>query len=316
MTALVGNASSREKMESWPAGRPVDSRPGSSTSVAKPTVSVVIPALNESKNLDWVAANMPSGVHEIILVDGHSTDGTPDVARSLWPDVRVMSQTRRGKGNALACGFFAATSDIIVMLDADGSMDPGEIPNFIAALCEGAEYAKGSRFTDGGGSSDITTVRTFGNRVFNTLTNVLHGSTFSDLCYGYNAFWRNILPALRLDPGTQDESDQYSWGDGFEIETLMNIRAHRAGLRIREVPSYEWARRHGRSNLNARTDGLRVLRTIALEWARAPKSVVLDYSAEGPLRDTSDGAAVQVLPTAARRQRHVAVSALRYETRA
>ena len=231
-----------------------------------PSVSVVIPAMNEARNLPWLAERMPRHVAEIILVDGRSVDDTVEVARRLWPDVRVVAQTRRGKGNALACGFHAATGDIVVMIDADGSMDPGEIPYFVAALRAGADYAKGSRFTVGGGSSDITRVRALGNRALNGLTNHLHGTRYSDLCYGYNAFWRRVLPVLDLDAGLPGSvSTDRLWGDGFEVETLINIRVHAAGLTIAEVASFETQRLHGVSNLNAVTDGLRVLRTIEVE---------------------------------------------------
>ena len=100
-------------------------------------------------------------------------------------------QTRRGKGNALACGFDAATGDVIAMVDADGSADPGEIPAFVrGALC-GADFAKGTRFAAGGGSSDITRLRKLGNRGLTPLFNLCYGARYSDLCYGYNVFWRS-----------------------------------------------------------------------------------------------------------------------------
>jgi glycosyltransferase involved in cell wall biosynthesis len=222
--------------------------------------------MNEARNLPWLAERMPRGITEILLVDGRSVDDTVAVARSLWPDVRVVQQTRRGKGNALACGFEAAAGEIIVMIDADGSMDPGEIPYFVAALTGGADFAKGSRFIDGGGSSDITRFRAAGNHLLNGLTRLVHKTGYTDLCYGYNAFWSRILPVLDLDAGRhQEETGGIRWGDGFEVETLINIRVHLAGLMISEVPSYETPRLHGASNLNAISDGCRVLRTIARE---------------------------------------------------
>jgi len=234
---------------------------------AGPRVSVVIPALNEARNLPYVFDRLPEDVFEVVLVDGDSTDGTVEVARRLRPDVRVVRQTRRGKGNALACGFAACRGDIIVMIDADGSTDPREIPAFVAALQAGADYAKGSRFIDGGGSTDITRIRRAGNFGLNLLTNALNGTRFSDLCYGYNAFWRHCLPALDLESGPA-AGGGLQWGDGFEIETIINVRVARAGLRMTEVPSFERPRLHGESNLNAVRDGLRVLRTIARERLR------------------------------------------------
>jgi len=232
--------------------------------MALPSVSVVIPALNEARNIPHVLARIPLDVHEIVLVDGFSVDDTVSVARHLRPDIRVVLQTRRGKGNALACGFAAATGDIVAMVDADGSADPGEIPRFVNALLNGADFAKGTRFVEGGGSSDITRLRGSGNRLLTAFFNAYYGRRYSDLCYGFNAFWRRHVPILGLDATSPLPSgrDRRIWGDGFEIETLIHVRAAVAGLIVAEVPSFEHRRIHGASNLNAFRDGLRVLRTI------------------------------------------------------
>jgi glycosyltransferase involved in cell wall biosynthesis len=233
----------------------------------RPRVSVVVPTYNEAKNLPHVFSLLPE-VHEVIVVDGRSTDGTIDVALALRPDVKVVRQTRKGKGNALACGFEAVTGDIIVMLDADGSADPREIPRYVAALVGGADFAKGTRFALGGGSSDITRVRRIGNWFLNAIVNVLFGTRYTDLCYGYNAFWVHCLDVLGLESG--DQKDAMHWGDGFEIETVINTRIAKAGLDIREVKSYEFDRIHGVSNLNAISDGLRVLKAIMIERVTRP----------------------------------------------
>jgi glycosyltransferase involved in cell wall biosynthesis len=225
-------------------------------------VSVVIPALNEARNLEHVFARIPGDVNEVILVDGHSVDGTVAEARRLRPDVTVITQNRRGKGNALACGFAACRSDIIVMIDADGSTDPSEIPMFVSALTTGADFAKGSRFVAGGESHDITWIRKAGNKFLNGLVNLLFRTRYTDLCYGYNAFWRCVLPSFGLQIG---EPGDPVWGDGFEIETLINVRVARSGATITEVASTEHARIHGDSNLNTWRDGFRVLRTISRE---------------------------------------------------
>jgi glycosyltransferase involved in cell wall biosynthesis len=216
-------------------------------------VSVVVAAMNEAENLPYVFDRLPEGLHEVILVDGHSVDETVAVARRLRPDVRIVAQTGRGKGNALADGFAMCTGDIIVALDADGSTDAAEIPRFVAALCNGADFVKGSRFAQGGASTDITPARSLGNRALNAFVNALYGTHYTDLCYGYNAFWARCLPYMRVDC------------DGFEVETLINVRIAKAGLVVHEVPSYEHARLHGSSNLHAVRDGSRVLRTILLE---------------------------------------------------
>ncbi len=216
-------------------------------------VSVVIAAMNEAKNLPHVFARLPEGLHEVILVDGHSVDDTVAVARSLRPSTRIVTQTGRGKGNALADGFAVCTGDIVVALDADGSTDAAEIPRFVAALCNGADFVKGSRFAQGGSSTDITPARSLGNHALNAVVNALYGTHYTDLCYGYNAFWARCLPYMRVDC------------DGFEVETLINVRIAKAGLVVHEVPSDEHPRINGDSNLHAVRDGYRVLRTIVRE---------------------------------------------------
>ena len=244
-----------------------------SSNLPWPRISVVVPTLNEAKNLPHVFSRLPADLHEVIVVDGHSVDGTTAVARRLRPDVRVVQQTRRGKGNALACGFEAATGDIIAMIDADGSADPGEIPRFVQALLSGADFAKGTRFALGGGSADITRLRALGNRMLGSLVNLSHGTHYSDLCYGFNVFWQKHVPVLGLDTTSPPSrsGDGRLWGDGFEIETLIHLRVAAHGLRVAEVPSFEHPRIYGVSNLDAFSDGVRVLTTILVERrARSP----------------------------------------------
>jgi glycosyltransferase involved in cell wall biosynthesis len=234
--------------------------------VTQPKVTVVIPALNEARNLPHVLARLPEWLHEVIIVDGHSVDNTLAIACQLRPDARVFTQNRCGKGNALACGFAAATGDIIVMIDADGSADPAEIPRFVNALLDGADFAKGTRFSAGGGSSDITRLRRLGNKLLSSLVNLLCHTHYSDLCYGFNAFWRQHLPALGLDAEAEAPASSIKlWGDGFEVEALINIRIASAGLIVMEVASYEYRRIHGASNLDSLRDGIRVLIAIIYE---------------------------------------------------
>jgi Glycosyl transferase family 2 len=219
------------------------------------TVSVIIPARNEAPNLPHVFASIPEWVDEVILVDGHSTDETVAVARRLWPQLRILPQVGYGKGDALVAGFAASTGDIIVTMDADGSTDGAEILRFVAALAAGADFAKGSRFASAGGTGDITAVRRYGNRILSMLVNRLFGTQYTDLCYGFNAFWAEHIHTLGLDC------------DGFEVETLMNIRAAQAGLRVQEIPSFEHPRVYGSSNLRIALDGWRIGKVIVREWA-------------------------------------------------
>ena len=235
-----------------------------------PTVSVVIPTLNEAENLPYVLPRIPDWIDEIIIVDGRSTDNTIEVAQNICPQARIVREERPGKGVALRTGFEAAASDIIVMLDADGSTNPYEIPAFVGALMAGMDYAKGTRFAQGGGTWDMPLIRRLANLGFIILVKTFFGGGFTDLCYGYNAFWTRCLSQLDLDT------------EGFEIETTMNIHALRNNLKIMEVPSFEAPRLHGKAKLRATPDGWRVVRTIIEEGMirRWPRRVGKRTSAE------------------------------------
>jgi glycosyltransferase involved in cell wall biosynthesis len=235
-----------------------EARPYGNIPIGSSRVSVVIPTLNEERNIGWVLEHLPATVDEVILVDGRSTDRTVEVAQAIRPDIVIVREKTPGKGAALRAAFAAATGDVIVMLDADCSMDPAEIPAFVAAIEAGADVAKGSRFLDGGGTVDISALRQLGNGALLRMTNILYRARFSELCYGYMAFRRSSLMGLGLR------------STGFEIETEIVVRALRAGLRITEVPSFEAERRFGNSNLRTFRDGWRVARTVLRErFARA-----------------------------------------------
>lgn len=215
-----------------------------------PRITVVIPALNEARNIEWVLRRLPASVGQVIVVDGRSTDDTIEVALQVRPDIDIVKEMTPGKGAALRAGFGVSTGEYIVMLDADGSMDPTEIDRYVDLLESGYDLVKGSRFVPGGCSTDITRLRRVGNSFLSGAVNLLYGTEFTDLCYGFLAFSRDRLHRLSLA------------ADGFEIETEIVVNAVRAGLSIGEVPSVESPRRSGESNLRTFRDGQRVLRTL------------------------------------------------------
>jgi glycosyltransferase involved in cell wall biosynthesis len=229
------------------AGRPT------ADATERDRVTVVVPARNEARNLPWVLQQIPAGIDEVLLIDGDSTDATAQIAGHYLPTARVIPQAGPGKGSALRTGFRHATGDIIVTIDADGSMSPQEIPHYVHFLENGYDFVKGSRFVGGGGSLDLSRTRRLGNHALMRLVSRLYGYRLTDLCYGFCAFRRCFLDHLDLR------------ATGFEIEAEMTVRALLAGLRIAEVPSFELPRRSGRSNLNAVRDGRRVLRTVLRE---------------------------------------------------
>jgi glycosyltransferase involved in cell wall biosynthesis len=223
-------------------------------SVRRVTVTVVVPARNEAPNLPALFASLPP-VHEVILVDGNSVDGTVETAQRLLPGIRVITQRGKGKGAAMVEGLDAATGDITVFIDADGSNRPSEVESFVLALVNGADLAKGSRFLQSAGSVDITGIRRLGNASIRTFVNRMYGTRFTDLAYGYNAIWTRHRDVLALDCA------------GFEVETLLHVRAARAGLAIQEVPSFEGRRHIGASNLHAVRDGFRIATLLVRELA-------------------------------------------------
>jgi glycosyltransferase involved in cell wall biosynthesis len=244
-------------------------------------ISVVIPAFNEADNLRWLLPQLAIP-HEVIVVDGESTDGTDEVVQELCPRATLIRQPPRGKGAALRAGFAAATGDIIVMIDADGSMDPLEIDSFVALIARGFDIVKGSRNSCGGGSQDLTFIRRMGNRLFVRLANALYRTGWSDLCYGYIAFRRSALDQLRLH------------ADGFEIETEICVHAVTAKLAVAEVPSYELNRRSGVSNLHPLRDGWRVLKVLLRNRLRQRREftrwiTVSEISAEHAVLEAADG---------------------------
>ncbi|MDO4761903.1 MAG: glycosyltransferase family 2 protein [Corynebacterium sp.] len=230
----------------------------------QPKVTIVIPSMDETDNLTFLLPQL-NPHYEVIIVEGKNYKRTLHTAQQLRPNTHVITHPRPGKGNALITGWTHATGDYIIMLDADGSADPNEIPTFITPLTQGADMAKGTRYKPTGGSADLTHIRSLGNRALTLLTNILFNQRFTDLCYGYNAFRTDILNKLNL-PTPNGNTHNYQWGDGFEIETLFICRAATAQLTITEVPSFEHHRVHGRSNLHAWHDGKKVLRTILTEF--------------------------------------------------
>jgi glycosyltransferase involved in cell wall biosynthesis len=218
-----------------------------------PSISLVIPALNEADGLIHLLPRVPRLVSELIVVDGGSTDGTVRIVREIRPDATVLRQSGKGKGDALKCGIAEARGEIIVTMDADGSMNPEDIPRFVASLLAGHDFVKGSRMLAGGGSADFTRLRRAGNSALTRVGNIIFGSSYTDITFGFNAYWRPTIMHLG------------ELADGFEFEIQAALRAASVGMRTAEVATHEPARVGGVSKLNPLTDGLAILRIILCE---------------------------------------------------
>jgi len=219
-------------------------------------VTVIVPTLNEEKTIAEVIWELNHlGYHNILIVDGNSRDRTVEIAKEFGANVLV--QNGRGKGAALRQAFNhdGLDGNVIVLIDADGSMNPKEIPALIKALDSGADLAKASRFTQYGYSEDMNLFRRIGNHFFILLVNLFWSTNYTDLCYGFGVFRKGAVK--KLYPHLKSKN--------FEIETEIFIKAKKLGLKVVEAPSIEFRRRHGKSNLNAIVDGSRILRTIFRE---------------------------------------------------
>jgi glycosyltransferase involved in cell wall biosynthesis len=219
----------------------------------QPKLSAIICALNEADNLPHVLPKIPKWVDEVILVDGYSNDNTVEVAKALYPDIKVVHQPGKGKGDALRCGLKHASGDIIVTLDADGATNPEDMPKFIRPLLNGHDFAKGSRFALGL-PRNKPWHRIFGNWVIATTFNLLFVSRYTDLCSGYNAFWRKKLEDIDL------------WSDdGFENEPLINAKVKKKGLKVIEVGYREGGRLNGEVKERSWRQGPKAIKSILRE---------------------------------------------------
>lgn len=216
-------------------------------------IGAIIPTLNEEKTISSVINRTLFHADKVFIIDGRSSDNTVEMAKESAS--RIITQNGSGKGSALKEAFNYIDSEIVIILDGDGSMRPEEIPFFLKEIYSGADIVKGSRFIDGGGSEDISLLRRFGNTLFVILVNTIWGSSFTDLCYGFMAFRKDAIKKLR----------PILCSKGFEIETEILIKANKLDLKIVEVPSLELKRKFGKSKLNTFRDGFKILLVILRE---------------------------------------------------
>jgi len=220
-------------------------------------ISLIIPTMNEEGAIGRVLKEIPKNIiNEIIVIDGHSTDNTAKEAKAEFRPRKdkFILQKKKGFGSALQQAFKQTRGDVIVILNADGSQNPKDIPALLKKIKEGYTYIMASRYSKGGRSDDDTIIRFIGNRTLTFLTNLLHKTNVTDSLYFFTAITRKDLKKLHLVC------------PGFEFCIEMLIKAHKAGLKFAEVPVVERARFAGKSKVNAFSAGWKILLVILQKY--------------------------------------------------
>ncbi len=206
-------------------------------SAVLPPFTVVIPTFNEAESLLPILHVVRQMADEVLVVDGHSTDGTEQVATAAG--ATVLRDNGMGKGAAVRQGLLAARNEIVVLMDADGSHDPTEIPGLIGPIVRNeADHVSGSRMIGGSDELHATvkqSVRLFGSQVITLFINYSQGVRMTDCQNGFRAIRRSVA----LDLGLTE--------DIHTIEQEMIIKTIRCGYRLREMPSHEFPRANGES---------------------------------------------------------------------
>ena len=253
--------------------RPAPARIEPAAEGLDPLVSVVIPCLDEAAGISACVARaretlVTAGLSgEVIVVDNGSTDGSPEHA--IAAGATVVSEPRRGYGRAYRSGFEVARGDYVVMGDADGSYDFGELVRFVEALEQGADFVIGTRLRGRIHPGAMSWLHRYvGNPVLNGLLNALYGAGVSDSHCGMRAFRRSHLTELRLS------------STGMELASEQVIRSVQLGLEIRELP-IDYRPRIGRSKLSPVADGLRHVRLLVGRALRATRRPLPESAASG-----------------------------------
>lgn len=210
-------------------------------------VTLFIPTLNEAEGMRQIMPRVKrEWVDQILVVDGHSTDGTADYARSLGYD--VVLQRRRGIRHAMIEGFEHVKGEYVITFSPDGNSVPELIPELIAKIREGYDLVIASRYLGAAHSEDDDVVTRFGNWLFTTLVNLLFGGHYTDAFVIYRIYRTDLLWELELD------RDSRYWPERLlntvvGLELLLSVRAAKRKLRIAEIPGDEPPRLAGERKL-------------------------------------------------------------------
>lgn len=243
------------------------------------SLSVIIPAMNEEDTIGQLLTDLNAIIPtlsgwdvEVIVVDDRCTDKTASIAQSMGAKV-VRNQLPAGKGTALRTGFAAATGEFLVMMDADYSHRPEDLPVFLEAIQNGVGLIIGSRVF--GGSEEYTHIRALGNVFLSASFGLCCGRYLSDALNGFKLFRRDVFTSFTYT------------SRAFEIEIELIANALRKGYRVVEVVSHERARAGGEMKSRVIRHGTRFLLRIFWEGLRGVK----------PIAQTKTGAVLEAAPS-------------------
>ena len=217
---------------------------GASSNALLRGITAIIPARNEERCIGEIIERTKPFCDEIVVVDGHSKDRTAEIANGFGEGVRVVKDNRKGKGDAVRVGAFAARYETIVYLDADGSHDPKDIPALVEPIKKGeADLVIGSRGR--GGSDELhgdveKLLRMIGSDVILIGINLRWKQSLTDSQNGFRAIRTEVMRSL-------DTRENIT-----TIEQEMTMKALKKGFRVAETPTHEYARKYGESTIKLR----------------------------------------------------------------
>lgn len=211
-------------------------------------VTLLVPTLNEIDGMKTVMPHIkPEWVDQVLIVDGQSKDGTAEYARAQGYDVVI--QKKKGMRHAYMEAWPHVQGDVVLTFSPDGNSIPELIPACIAKMKEGYDMVIISRYAQGAKSYDDDIITGFGNWLFTTTINLLHGGHYTDAMVIYRAYRKDLIAELGLDKDSSYEFEEKLFGTNVSWEPLLSVRCAKRKLKYTDIPGDEPAREGGERKL-------------------------------------------------------------------
>ncbi len=211
-------------------------------------ITLLVPTLNEIDGMKTIMPKIkPEWCDQILIVDGQSTDGTAEYAREQGYDVVIQKQ--KGMRHAYMEALPHVKGDVILTFSPDGNSIPELIPDCINKLKEGYDMVIVSRYAKGAKSYDDDAITSFGNWLFTTTINLLHGGQYTDAMVIYRAYPTKLIKDLDLDKDESYDFEEKLFGTNISWEPLLSVRAAKRKLKCADIPGDEPAREGGERKL-------------------------------------------------------------------